>query len=171
MKLLSLLCLAVIFLSGCASTYQQTNRVKSTTTLDPKKAVVVSTPQDGRFEADIYRNSGIMTSRAVQSAFERHADKVRLIEDCYGADCLDQINSAEYGYYVAPKILHWEERATEWSGRPDRIEIRLVIYDTATKEIIADGTYSGVSKWATMGGDHPQDLLPEPTNAYVNGLY
>ncbi|WP_254924651.1 DUF4823 domain-containing protein [Aeromonas sp. A35_P] len=33
------------------------------------------------------------------------------------------------------------------------------------------GNQEGKSKWATFGGDHPQDLLPEPTEKYVNSLY
>ena len=69
------------------------------------------------------------------------------------------------------EILQWEKRATEWSGRPDQIEIQLVIFDAVTKEVLANSSYSGKSKWLTFGGDHPQDLLPEPTSQYVTSLY
>ena len=72
---------------------------------------------------------------------------------------------------MKPEILHWEDRATEWSGKSDRIEIQLVIYDAVTRKELANSSYTGTSKWATFGGDHPQDLLPEPTYQYVNGLY
>lgn len=68
-------------------------------------------------------------------------------------------------------ILHWEERATEWSGKPDRIEIQIIIYDLSTKKQIVNSTYTGKSKWATFGGDHPQDLLAEPTQTFVDALY
>jgi hypothetical protein len=72
---------------------------------------------------------------------------------------------------LKPVILHWEERNTEWSGKPDRIEIQVLIYDTTTREVIASSRFSGKSKWATFGGDHPQELLPEPTNEFVDNLY
>jgi Domain of unknown function (DUF4823) len=36
---------------------------------------------------------------------------------------------------------------------------------------VASTLISGQSKWATFGGDHPQDLLPEPLNSYVESLY
>ena len=80
-------------------------------------------------------------------------------------------SAAQYRYYVAPEILHWEDRATEWSGRPDRIEVQISIYDVNMQTEIASSVITGKSAWATFGGDHPQDLLPEPTNAYVASLY
>ncbi len=72
---------------------------------------------------------------------------------------------------VTTEILHWEDRATEWSGRPDRVEVQISVYDTSTREEVASSSYSGKSKWATFGGDHPQDLLSEPTDNYVRSLY
>ncbi|MOA60072.1 hypothetical protein D3C78_1848620 [compost metagenome] len=51
------------------------------------------------------------------------------------------------------------------------IEIQVVIYDTLSKKNIANSSFKGKSKWATFGGDHPQDLLPEPAEKYVNALY
>ena len=84
-----------------------------------------------------------------------------------------EIDTEKYGYFVKPVILswEWEDRATEWSGKADRIEIQLIIYDVVTKKERANSSYTGKSKWATFGGDHRQDLLPEPTNSCVNSLY
>lgn len=75
--------------------------------------------------------------------------------------CLEKTQAQPYGYYVIPEILHWEDRATEWSGIPDRLEVKLSIFDGNKKEL-ASTIITGKSKWATLGGDHPQDLLPEP---------
>jgi len=60
-----------------------------------------------------------------------------------------------YAYYVASEILHWEDRATEWSGLPDKIEIKVIIYDTKSGREISSAVLSGRSKWTTFGGDHP----------------
>ena len=70
-----------------------------------------------------------------------------------------------------PEILHWEDRNTEWSGIKDKIEIKLVVYDAATGNELASTIIAGKIKWATFGGDHPQDLLPEPLKRYVESLY
>lgn len=53
------------------------------------------------------------------------------------------IVASKYGYYVEPIILHWEDRATEWSGKSDKVEIQIITYDTKTKSEIGNTTYSG----------------------------
>ena len=68
-------------------------------------------------------------------------------------------------------ILHWEDRATQWSGKTDKITIKYSVYDTATGQVLASSVMSASSKWATFGGDHPQDLLPHPTQQFVDKLF
>ena len=163
--------LFTLALMGCASTYKQSDVQPPAVQLDPSKSVLISVPADGWYEDIEYRNSGRMTANAVAAAFSKHANKVNITTDCHGDDCLNTSKQENYSYYVMLEILQWEERATEWSGRPDQIEIQLVVFDTATKEVLANSSYSGKSKLLTFGGDHPQDLLPEPTSKYVNSLY
>ncbi|ACR12232.1 conserved hypothetical protein [Teredinibacter turnerae T7901] len=50
------------------------------------------------------------------------------------------------------------------------MEIKIVVYSIDGTEVSSTIIY-GKSKWATFGGDHPQDLLPEPIKQYVQGLY
>ena len=166
--------IVIIFMlltAGCAATYQ-TNEVKPISTkLDSSLGVLISIPKDGTFGHINYANSGTMTANALRSAFMRHSTTVDITNDCHGDDCLSEAFLIKYGYYVKPVILHWEERNTEWSGKPDRIEIQVVIYDTTTRKAVTSTRYTGKSKWATWGGDHPQELLPKPTNELVDKLY
>lgn len=161
----------VFIISGCASTYKLSEVQLPTTKLDPFKSILISVPEDGWYENPQYRLSGKMTANAIRAAFAKKTSIVDVIDSCHGDECLKAISPIKYGYYVKPVILHWEERATEWSGKPDRIEIQVVIYDTGSKKVLATSSYTGKSKWATFGGDHPQDLLPKPTNQYINSLY
>ena len=78
-------------------------------------------------------------------------------------------NAADYLFF--PTILHWEDRATEWSGKADKAQIKIVVFDLRTSEVVSSATIDGKSGLATFGGDHPQDLLPGPVTKYVNGLF
>ncbi|WP_348686004.1 DUF4823 domain-containing protein [Aeromonas bestiarum] len=156
---------------GCSSTYQQADVQTMTNKLDASQGVLISQPQDGSYETTQYQNSGQMTAQAIYAAFSKKAHRVEITTRCHGDPCLNTIEPTQFRYYVKPVILHWEERATEWSGKPDVIEIQVVIYDTLSKNSIANSSFKGASKWATFGGDHPQDLLPEPTEKYVKALY
>ena len=162
---------ALLFLAGCTSTYRHSDLQVALVKLDPSIGVLISTPENGWYNNTQYQNSGRMTANAVRAAFAKNAKKTDLVSGCKDEECLNEIDIEKYGYFVKPVILSWEDRATEWSGKPDRIEIQIVIFDAVTKQEIANSTYTGKSKWATFGGDHPQDLLAEPTDTYVNGLY
>lgn len=166
-----LILMITLVVSGCSSTYQHTDLQSLAIKLDPNRGVLISVPDDGLYETKQYHNSGQMTANAVRAAFVKNARMVNIAKDCRDIECLDKIDVEKYGYFVMPVILHWEDRATEWSGIPDRIEIQLIIFDTVSKKELANSSYIGKSKWATLGGDHPQDLLPEPTNDYVSSLY
>ena len=167
-----ILFLSILFcVYGCAATYKQDDLITISSKLDRTQGVLISTPQDGWYGERQYRNSGKMTVNAVRSAFLKNTQIADVTESCHGENCLKDINVEKYGYYVKPEIIHWEDRATEWSGIPDKLEIQIVVFDTVTKRELANSSYKGKSKWMTFGGDHPQDLLPEPTNKYVNSLY
>ena len=74
-------------------------------------------------------------------------------------------------YFVYPTILHWEDRATEWSAIPDKLEVKIVVADTSSGNPVETVIVKGKSGLATFGGDHPQDLLPEPVEEFVSTLY
>lgn len=165
--------LTIFFLTACSATYKQADVSGSPQVkLDPKGKILISVPKDGSYGTINYRRSGQMTAQAIKSALARHTNQADTTINCSTTDkCLQEANRGEYSYLVMPEILHWEDRATEWSGKPDRIEVKLTIYETVSGETIHSTIISGKSKWATFGGDHPQDLLPEPINNYISSLY
>lgn len=165
------LLLPALLLSGCASTYKQEVVTQPSAKLVRSSSVLIATPKDGAYERKAYQGSGQQTASAVRSAFARFSDKVVISSRCADAPCLRTESKGSFTYFVVPEILHWEDRNTEWSGIPDRVEVKLVVLDGQTNGELASTVISGKSKWATFGGDHPQDLLPEPIKRYVEGLY
>jgi hypothetical protein len=169
-KFLSLL-IVVSALSGCAAKYDQISLSNPEAAFSKDDSVVIATPDNGFYETTEYRSSGRMTALAVRSSFSKYSRNVTVESDCKKLKCLKDKYPREYRYYVVPEILHWEERATEWSGRPDRIEVQLIIFEYGSWREIASTHIKAKSKWLTFGGDHPQDLLAKPINDYVTKLY
>ena len=166
-----LLIVASIVLAGCAAKYDQISLSNPDTKFSKEGPIIIATPADGFYETKEYRSSGRMTALAVRSAFVRQSSNTKIAQDCKELECLKERYPNKFQYYVIPKILHWEDRATEWSGIPDKLEVQLSIYEQGTWKEIASTLIKGKSKWATFGGDHPQDLLPAPLNNYVESLY
>ena len=163
--------MAAVLVSGCAATYVQRGLFEPTTKFSRDRPVLVSTPANGIYGKIEYRASGQITATEVRAAFSRYALGTKVVSDCRDLQCLSRHTPAARVYLVVPEILHWEDRATEWSGIPDRIEIAVRVYDSETLSEVAATVISGKSKWATFGGDHPEDLLPEPLGTYVQTLY
>ncbi len=128
--------LIVALVTGCASTYKHTDVHKIENTLDANSGVLISIPKDGFYGTKEYPNSGRMTANAFNTAFSKNISKVEVVDNCHGENCLINIDTQKYEYYVELNILHWEDRNTEWSGKPDRIEIQIIIIDTKTKRVI-----------------------------------
>ena len=166
-----LMLLLVALLSGCASTYRQDVVSAPSAKLQRGQAIVIATPRNGSYERKVYWASGEQTALAIHAAFARFSDRVAVSARCADLPCLLAEGHQGVAYYVVPEILHWEDRNTEWSGVPDRVEVKIVVSNAATRDVIASVVLAGKSKWATFGGDHPQDLLPEPIKQYLDGLY
>lgn len=164
----------IVLLFGCVHTYktQPQSRQPEPIRIDKSSSIYVTIPKDGRFGSMEYPQSGEMTAAAVEAALLRHSTNVELAK---GEASLDEDLAAAAAagseYLLQPAILHWEERATEWSGKSDRITIRLALFEVGSRKRIATTEFSGKSRWGTFGGDHPQELLPVPVSRYVDQLF
>lgn len=158
-----------VLASGCTAKYVQNDLSQPAEKLLSGAPVTIAQPADGSYDGSAYKASGAMTAAAVRAAFARHSNAVVVNESCANLSCIRPQGAT--GYYVVPEILHWEDRATEWSGIPDRIEVKLDIYGPQGDTPLASTLLSGKSKWATFGGDHPQDLLEKPVTDYVQSQY
>ncbi len=135
-------------------------------------AVYVALPENGSYAEKVYPQSGRMMADAVLAAFSKHCPSVRSAGRVETPD--EARASAQQGgeiYVAFSSILHWEDRATEWSARPDRIAVRIDLLDVATGEVVDSAKIEGKSGLGTFGGDHPQDLLDEPIGGFIDSLY
>lgn len=159
-----------LVLVACASTYTRQTITAPQSKLASTGSVLVAVPHDGSYGDESYPGSGSATAGAVRSAFARFSNDVQLATGgCGELSCLTS-NPTPFEYYIVPQILQWEDRATAWSGKKDKIEVKITVYGRDGNPV-ASQIISGQSKWATFGGDHPQDLLAEPINEYVQSLY
>jgi hypothetical protein len=163
----------LIAITGCTSKYRVDSYESPTDHLDKQASFYVVLPKDGQYEGQVYQGSGTSTASAVATALLVHVDKV--ITGTVSGENLESALATARGRGISHvfniMILHWEDRATEWSGITDKITLKLAVYDTRLGKPVSSTVTSASSKWGTMGGDHPQDLLPEPTKTFVDALF
>ncbi|MDP1660276.1 MAG: DUF4823 domain-containing protein [Phycisphaerales bacterium] len=170
MKSLAMLLCLTLAMVGCTSSYKSDRLEGSAAPQLAKGAcsIYVSVPEDGSYQGSVGAGSGAATARAIVTAFipytlQADCGSVRESHDAAMASA----SAGGFTHYIEPTILNWEDRATEWSGKPDAISVRLIVFEVASRRQLDTVVIHGSSKWATFGGDHPQDLLPEPMGKYA----
>jgi hypothetical protein len=173
MRILGLL-LVTIINAGCVASYHVSSLsgAHNNLTLDKNIAVYVNVPQDGAYESKIYYGSGQIVAQAVAAAFSRVSTRVHVAETQLRNDeAIAFARDLNAGYVVVPTITHWEHRATEWSGRPSRMTIRITIIDAVTGNQITSTSIEGRSRIVSFTSTSPESLLRNPLAKYINDIY
>ena len=160
--------LSIAIFSGCADTTQITRASGSSSLLSRQATAYVGVPQDGRYGNTIYPGSGALVAQSVAVAFSPYLTKVTTGVRLEDFDL--SLKSAQLGgfaYLLYPDILHWEDRVTEWSGKPDVASLKLSVVRVDTGVVIDSAVLGGKSGLATFGGDRPEQLLPKPLADYA----
>ena len=159
-------------LVGCTHTYGLDRQREAGRVLPSSASLYVALPEPGRYQSQYYAESGRQTRDAIAQAFRSHVAKVQIGGEPEGYEAaLSRARALGATHLVLPTIDHWEERATEWSGKPDRIIIDIKIFEVASGGVVDAAEVSGKSRWGTLGGDHPQELLPRAVGDYVDVLF
>lgn len=157
---------------GCADSHSlKVNQVDSNVQLDPNSAVYIALSHDGQYGNHYYAGSGKMLSQTIKSELVAIMNNVVIAKAPEDYDAaLDFASMRKFDYLVYPTILHWEDRATEWSAKPDKVKVKIVVVDVKSGAVVQSGIIDGKSGIATFGGDKPQDLLPIPIKEFLAGM-
>jgi hypothetical protein len=171
MRTLSIVAIVMI-LAGCSAKYRTDALTPLPQCPDTQALVYITLPDDGRYGSKLYPGSGEQTAHALLAAVTKplgHAVVTQAREDRAAARTKAKDIGAAYVFELT--IVNWEDHATEWSGKTDKITIALSVYEVATGRDLTSTVVRASSKWGTLGGDHPQDLLPQTFERVVANLY
>jgi hypothetical protein len=161
--------LSVLLLTSCVHKYAVPGPTHDQGHLRVAATIFVVTPRDGRDDRPkTYEGSGVWTSSALADALRARGMQVVMGgTETALPKAIEAAAAAGADFIVYPQISHWSDRATEWSGIPDRITLLITVYDVATSAVLDRQEIRASSRWATFGGDHPQELLPELTRRWA----
>lgn len=164
----------VMLLSACKASHRTSDLdgQGSSVKLDPSKGVFVAVPADGAYGPKTYGGSGQLVAQSVAAAFAKKAASIRIADKHQSREeSLIAAQQAGAGYLVMPTIAQWEQRATEWSGRPSRLALRLTIIDPSTGSQVAVDSVESRSRIVSFTSTSPESLLRDSLRRYVDGLY
>jgi hypothetical protein len=162
-----------IVIAGCQTKYSEKNLTNEPPPiLKSTSRIYVAIPFDASFKDTVAQDSGKLTAQAFQAALLRYTRSVYISKFPESAsEALENARRANLEYLVYPAVVRWEDRATEWSGRRDRLTLKIDLIDLATSSIVFSRQIEATGKWMSDGGDSPRDLLTDPAEQYVNALF
>ena len=163
--------LCLFILSACADVTHIRRNDSRDFVLDSNSRTYISVPRDGSYGAINYNGSGTITAGIVLAAFSLQMTEVEIGDHQQTfEDALAFARKENYEYLIVPKILHWEDRNTAWSGRPSKASINLAIVDVRTGNKIDSVVIDARSSAVRMTDPSPEDALPGPVEDYVQSL-
>jgi hypothetical protein len=160
-------------LTACKSTYSEKElSSEAPPILKSNTRIYVAIPFDATFKDEVVQGSGKQTAQAFQVAFLRYTRSVYMsrFPESLG-EALEIARNGHMEYVLYPTIVRWEDRATEFTGRRDRLTIKADLIDLATSKVVFSREFEATGKWMTDGGETPKDLLEQPAEQYVNALF
>lgn len=135
--------------------------------------ICVVVPGDPSFEGHVYIGGGRLVGDRV-GFFLKKADKP-FRQVASGGDTSALCAEKGTELILSPEILAYEDRATGWSGRPDRIEVRLTLSSSLAAdkkrsvfyEAKSNVVASGLTEW---GNANPTALLGSDFGAAIERL-
>jgi hypothetical protein len=160
-------------LTACKSTYSEKDlSAGMPPVLKSNSRIYVASPFDATFKKEVVQGSGKLTAQAFQVAFLRYTRSVYMSKfpESLG-EALEIARNGHMQYVLYPTIVKWEDRATEFSGRRDRVTVKADLIDLSTSEVVFSREIEATGKWMTDGGDSPKDLLEQPAEQYANAVF
>ncbi|MGZ8899594.1 MAG: DUF4823 domain-containing protein [Limisphaerales bacterium] len=171
-KIFSILSL-ILFFTGCKSSYTENDLTDTPPPiLKSNSRIYVAIPFDATYKKEVMQGSGKQTAQAFQVAFMRYTRSVytsKFPESL--SEALEIARNGDMQYVLYPTIIRWEDRATEFTGRRDRLAVKADLIDLSTSKVVFSREVEATGKWMTDGGETPKDLLDQPAEQYANALF
>jgi len=169
---LPLVLFITIFLSSCTDTYQLKRTQGAGIESNKISTAYIALPKDGSYGSIQYSGSGTIVAQDIGAAFSPYLREAIIGTQFESIEeAIRSASKLQFDYLVYPNILHWEDRATEWSGRSDVISVKVTIIDVSSSKVVDSVVIEGKSKTASWGGDRPEDLLAKPLKDYAAVLF
>ncbi len=176
--IISVALVAVVGLGACSAKpgYRRIDTSGSGVSSEPlgtNKAVFVSVPGDAVRRNKVYTGSGQEVAQSTATAFSRYATRVEIASPDLEEreQLLAAARRASAGYLIVLTIVHWEPRATAWSGIPSQVDIGLSVINADTGREVRSTVLEGRSPKMDLARNSPEALYTDVLDGLVGELY
>lgn len=156
-----------LMILGCATSRVDTH-ISQKSKIDKTKLIYVMQAKDGIYGGTVYHGSGLYVSKRILTTLRRTQPIAQLVEKTDEVEAVKIAKEKGASYLMVPELIHWEDRATAWSGYRDKVEIGLRLLRLEPVEVISSRSYYGTNNSITFLNTKPEDLLNEDFDKFIN---
>ena len=119
-------------------------------------------PDDGIYSGTVAAGSGEAVANRIYQRTSQRFSNVSIVDE----PCREV---GERTLEIHPRLLHWEDRATNWSGVSDKITVELQLRDLPANGT-RRSTFQAASTWFTFVNAPPEDLLDRTFDEAIDDL-
>ncbi len=135
------------------------------------QSVLIAKPLKGQLARKNYLKASPKVLDVLAQTLSAHMKKVKVLSKQQSrSKNLRAARRQGAGILIIPDILHWEDRNTLWSGRPDKVKLKLTIVNVRTGKTLKTKVFEQSGEWSfkKLSSDTPDSLLVEPLKVYFN---
>ena len=132
--------------------------------------VAIMLPKDGSYNGTVYAGSGKMVAAKIKQATFGKVQASEIVETTNQKDAVTYCKDKGIRFLVQPSILHWEDRATNWSGMRDFIKIEVLLVNPRDSSTVNSIMFNASSSWWTLVNTPPEDMLDESFDVAIQKL-
>ncbi|MBC2713537.1 MAG: DUF4823 domain-containing protein [Desulfosarcina sp.] len=132
----------------------------------------ISLPEDRSSNGHLYAGSGREVAVEIEFIFSKYLNQVVVGNSVETFD--EGLLSAKnfgYIYFIHPQLIQWEDYATQWSGIPDKLTLKVTIVSVESGAIIDKLLIDGKGPIVTLSGGHPLDISKKSLEEWVKSLF
>ncbi|MDH5755498.1 MAG: DUF4823 domain-containing protein [Nitrospinota bacterium] len=159
-------------LVGCVSANTSVDRLNTAlVNFDKNFSAMVVQPADGGSLGKTYRGSGAKVAFEFARAMKPLVADVKISPNSSDNQSLfEDARKQNVRYLLIPQIMHWEDRATQWSGIPDRMEIQVELIDLVTGDTLDTSSISSNSSDVEFTDAPVGEMVRSAADRYFQSL-
>jgi hypothetical protein len=167
--------LLVLILTGCFAKREIVpgTQAPGESAVSRNDAVAIMLPDDGTYGGTVYAGSGKVVATQIKQAVFGKVRTSEIIDatiEMTRKDVRTYCKDKGIRFLIQPSILHWEDRATNWSGMRDFIKIEILLVNPRDATTLNSVLYKASSSWWTFVNTPPEDMLDESFDQAVDRL-
>lgn len=168
--------LAIFLLAaGCSgpNTYTLNSpMVQPVPRLDRAASAYVSIPREGAFGPTIYPGSAAAVAEIIREEFSNYLKEVTTSKELQSLEkAFESAKAVGSDYLIYSELVHWEDRATNWSTITDKIKVSIGIYRVSSRKLLDSVMIEGENSSWQFFNNPPQDILPDAIEEYAKKLF